>query len=297
MTKTAEAVISGAAMETRRQKTLRRAVSYSGIGIHTGKEVTIRFCPSDKGTGIIFRRTDLPSEPLIPATVEYVRDTERCTTLGIGSAEIHTVEHVLAALASYEVDNLIIELDGPEPPVGDGSSSPFVKMIEQGGVEEQEAQRPVLGLKEPIFLSKGPVHIIGLPADEYRISYTLHYPAVSTIGSQFYSLVIDRDRFKRELSECRTFALYGELKMLMDAGLIKGGSLDNAVVIHEEAIFSKEGLKFPNEMVRHKILDVVGDLALVGFSFRAHIVAICSGHTLNVAFAKKLLNHVTMEKK
>ncbi len=127
------------------------------------------------------------------------------------------------------------------------------------------------------------------------MSYTLHYPTIPSIGSQYHSLEISPKNFKNEISTCRTFALYNELKMLMDAGLIKGGSLDNAVVVHEEAIFSKEGLKFPNEMVRHKILDMIGDLSLIGFTMHAHIISICSGHSSNVAFAKKLLNHITME--
>jgi UDP-3-O-[3-hydroxymyristoyl] N-acetylglucosamine deacetylase len=282
-------------LNTRAQKTLKREVSFSGIGIHTGHLVNLTFCPAEKGTGVVFRREDLPSKPMIPATVEYVQDTSRNTTIGIGNARVHTVEHVLAALYAYEIDNVLIKVDGPEPPVGNGSSDVFIDMIESVGFEEQPASKAILGLKEPIYFSQGSIHIVGIPSDEYKISYTLHYPQVPTIGSQYHSLTITPENFKNEISECRTFALYKELKMLMDAGLIKGGSLDNAVVVHEEAVFSKEGLKFPNEMVRHKILDVVGDLSLVGFALKAHIISICSGHATNVAFAKKLLTHITME--
>lgn len=283
-------------VKTRNQNTLKNEVSFSGIGIHTGHEVNLKFCPAPKGTGIAFQRMDLPAKPIIPATVEYVQDTSRATTIGIGDAKVHTVEHVMAALSASEVDNVIVQVNAPEPPVGDGSSSVFLKMIETAEIEAQSAKKPILKLKQPLFLSKGPIHIVALPADEFKISYTLHYPQSSSIGSQYHSLVVNRENFKNEISTCRTFALYQELKMLMDAGLIKGGSLDNAVVVHEDAVFSKEGLKFSNEMVRHKILDMVGDLALVGFSFHAHIISICSGHATNVALAQKLYNHLTMEK-
>ncbi len=295
MTETAIDCTEKLDVKTRHQNTLKKEVSFTGIGIHTGHQVTLTFCPAEKGAGISFQRIDLPSKPVIPATVEYVQDTSRNTTIGIGNTKVHTIEHVLAALSAYKIDNLVIQVDGPEPPVGNGSSDVFLRLIEEAGLEEQSALKPILGIKEPIYYSKDSIHIVALPADEFKISYTLHYPKIASIGSQYHSVVITPESFKNELSECRTFALYQELKMLMDAGLIKGGSLDNAVVVHEEAIFSKEGLKFPNEMVRHKILDVVGDLSLVGFSINAHIISICSGHASNVAFAKKLLNHITME--
>ncbi len=283
-------------VKARYQNTLKESVSFSGIGIHTGNEVNLKFCPAENGTGIVFQRTDLPSKPIIPATVEYVQDTSRATTIGVGDAKVHTVEHVLAALSASKIDNIIIQVDAPEPPVGDGSSSVFLEMIDSVGIEAQSARKPMLKIKQPVFLSQGSIHMVAIPSDEFRISYTLHYPQIKSIGSQYHSLVVNQENFRNEVSNCRTFALYQELKMLMDAGLIKGGSLDNAVVVHDDAVFSKEGLRFPNEMVRHKILDVVGDLSLVGFSFNAHIISICSGHATNVALAKKLLNEFTMEK-
>lgn len=283
-------------VKARYQNTLKESVSFSGIGIHTGNEVNLKFCPAENGTGIVFQRTDLPSKPIIPATVEYVQDTSRATTIGIGDTKVHTIEHVLAALSASKIDNIIIQVDAPEPPVGDGSSSVFLEMIDSVGIEAQSARKPVLTIKQPVFLSQGNIHMVAIPSDEFRISYTLHYPQIKSIGSQYHSLVVNQENFRNEVSNCRTFALYQELKMLMDAGLIKGGSLDNAVVVHDDAVFSKEGLRFPNEMVRHKILDVVGDLSLVGFSFNAHIISVCSGHTTNVALAKKLLNEFTMEK-
>ncbi len=283
-------------VKTRNQATLKKEVSFSGIGIHTGHEVNLKLCPAEKGTGIAFQRMDLRSKPIIPATVEYVQDTARCTTIGIGDAKVHTIEHVMAALYACGIDNVVVQVDGPEPPVGDGSSSVFMKMIQTAEKEEQTSLRPILKLLEPVYFSQDSIHMVALPADNYQISYTLHYPHIKSIGSQFHSLVVTEESFAKEISTCRTFALYKELKTLMDLGLIKGGSLDNAVVVHDEAIFSKEGLKYPNEMVRHKILDVIGDMALVGFSFEAHIISICSGHTSNVAFAKKMLNHLTMER-
>lgn len=276
-------------MYTRQQRTIKKKVSFSGIGIHTGNKVTMTFCPAPEHSGIAFQRLDLPGQPKIPAALEYVLDTSRSTTIGIGSCMVHTVEHVLAALAAYQIDNLCIQVTEKEPPIGDGSSQPFVKLLEEAGVEEQKAERPIVSLKKPVYYSKGNVHLVALPSDEYRISYTLNYPNTPVIRSQYFSLPVSSTSFKEQVSCCRTFALYEEISHLMDKGLIRGGSLDNAVVIKDDAILSKEGLRYPDEMVRHKILDVIGDLSLVGFPFLAHIIAICSGHETNVAFGKKVL--------
>jgi len=254
------------------------------------------FCPSKEGSGIVFQRMDLPGQPVIPATIEYVQDTSRSTTIGIGTTQVHTIEHVMAALRAYEVDNLRIELSAAEPPVGDGSSTSFVEMILAAGIEEQAARVPIVKIAQPIHWSQGPIHLVALPSEEYRVSYTLHYPQTPALRSQFYSFVVTGEGFKEQIASCRTFALYDEVAFLMDRGLIKGGSLENAVVIKDDVIFSKEGLKFPDEMVRHKILDFIGDLSLVGIPVMAHIIAICSGHPSNVAFAKSLYEHITMEK-
>jgi UDP-3-O-[3-hydroxymyristoyl] N-acetylglucosamine deacetylase len=268
---------------------------FSGIGIHTGKIVTIKFCPAKPSSGISFKRVDLPAQPVIPATVEYVVDTSRSTNLGLGSVRIHTVEHVLAALRAYEIDNLSIEVDNVEPPVGNGSSDVFVDLIEQVGIVEQNASLPIFELKEPVYYAEKDIQIVALPSPNYRISYTLSYPEHSLLKAQFHSLVLTSESFKKELAPCRTFSLYQEISSLMDRGLIKGGSLDNAVVIHEEAVFSKGGLFFPDEMVRHKILDLIGDLSLVGLPFHAHIIAIRSGHATNFRFSKNLLKSLTKE--
>ncbi len=279
----------------RKQRTLNDYSSFSGIGIHTGKEVGLRFCPAKEGTGIIFKRIDLPGQPIIPATVEYVQDTSRSTTIGIKEMRVHTVEHVLSAIKAYNIDNLCIEISSIEPPVGNGSSDVFVEMIEKVGVREQEQVAPVVKIQQPVYWSEGDIHLVALPYEGYRVSYTLSYPGSQFLRSQFHSVLINEDNFKKEIAPCRTFSLYKEISALMDRGLIKGGSLDNAVVIKDDVILSKGGLFFPDEMARHKILDLIGDLSLIGFDFYAHIIAIRSGHASNFAFARKLLNHITME--
>lgn len=274
----------------RKQKTLKEPVSFSGIGVHTGCSVTLSFLPAKEGTGLVFERTDLPGRPQVPAHVEYVLDTARSTNIGIGSVRINTVEHVLAALYAFGIDNAIIQVSAGETPIGDGSSWPFVKMVEEAGVVEQEGQKPVFILEKPLYYSAGDIHLVALPAEEYRISYTLHYPKSEALKTQYTTHAITAQSFKNDIAACRTFALYDEISHLMDRGLIRGGSLENAVVIKDDVIFSKEGLKFPDEMARHKVLDIVGDLALVGFPFLAHIVAVKSGHQANTAFAKVIYN-------
>ncbi|MCP5469667.1 MAG: UDP-3-O-acyl-N-acetylglucosamine deacetylase [Chlamydiales bacterium] len=276
-------------MQERKQRTLKKEVSFAGIGIHKGKKVSMRFVPAAPHTGIVFQRMDCPGSPKIPASVEYVQETQRSTTIGVGNCSVQTVEHVLAPLHAYHIDNLIIQLSDMEPPVGDGSSNPFLAMIEEAGIEEQEASCPVFELKEPIYFSEGKSHLVALPSDEFKISYTLHYPQVPIISSQYFSTVVNAQTFKEELSCCRTFALYEEIAYLMERGLIRGGSLENAVVIKDNAVISKEGLRYPDELVRHKVLDLVGDLQLVRFSFKAHVIAVCSGHYANVQLGKLLV--------
>ena len=279
-------------MESRKQRTLKRPVSFAGIGIHKGKKVSMRFVPAPPHSGICFQRVDQPGQPKIPATIEYVKQTDRSTTIGVGDCVVHTVEHVLAPLHANQIDNLIIEVSDMEPPVGDGSSLPFLSMIREAGIEEQEATVSVMKLNEPLHYSKGRTHIIALPSDNFHISYTLHYPSVPIIQCQYISLSIDAASFAKELAPCRTFALYEEIAFLMERGLIRGGSLENGVVIKDDVVISKEGLRFPDEMVRHKVLDLVGDLMLVGFPFKAHIVAICSGHETNVELGRLLMDSI-----
>src|ERR1700722_14975768 len=228
-------------VDCRKQRTLKRDVCFAGIGIHTGEIVNVRFCPAEEGKGIVFQRIDLQERPVIPATIEYVCDTLRCTTLGIGSVRVHTVEHVMAALAAYQIDNLVIEIDGIEPPVGNGSSDVFIQMIEDAGVKEQSGIVPAVKIHEPVYWSEGDIHLVALPYDGYRISYTLNYPESPVLRSQFHSVAINGDSFKQEIASCRTFSRYEEVSALMDRGLIKGGSLANAVIIKDDIVFSKGG--------------------------------------------------------
>lgn len=281
---------------SRKQRTLQRTIAIAGLGVHTGEEVTMKFCPAPEGTGIIFRRMDLPGQPYVPATISSVCDTSRSTTIGVGNARIHTVEHVLAALKAFDIDNLHIEVSNLEPPIGNGSSDTFVGMIQKAGIEEQDDKVSIVKITQPIYWSDGEIHLVALPYDEYRISYTLNYPDSKVLQAQFHSALINSENFCRDIAPCRTFSRYEEVAALMDRGLIKGGSLDNAVIIKGDVVFSKDGLFFPDEMARHKVLDLIGDLSLVGVPFHAHIIAIRSGHASNHQLAKKISQHIMSEK-
>jgi UDP-3-O-[3-hydroxymyristoyl] N-acetylglucosamine deacetylase len=281
---------------TRKQRTLCKPVSFSGLGVHTGERVTMRFCPSEANAGISFKRTDLPNQPTIPANLNYVFDTQRSTNIGVGNARVHTVEHVLAAIRAYDIDNLLIEVSNMEPPIGDGSSNAFVQMIEDAGIREQSSDITIRTLARPLHWSDGSIHLVALPYEGYRISYTLNYPESPILRAQYYSNEVTSDTFRTQIAPCRTFSLYEEVSMLMDRGLIKGGSLNNAVVIKGDVIFSKEGLRFPEEMARHKVLDAIGDLSLVGIPFDAHIIAIRSGHASNFQLSKLIYNHIATER-
>jgi UDP-3-O-[3-hydroxymyristoyl] N-acetylglucosamine deacetylase len=277
----------------RAQRTLKKEVSFSGIGLHSGKEVTCHFLPAKEDTGIVFQRIDLPGKPLIAATIENVCETTRSTTIGKGKVIVQTVEHLLAALYACNVDNVCIQITAGEVPISDGSSIEFVKLIEEAEVVEQQSFINVKKINAPVVFSKGETHLVAIPSDEFSISCTLHYPKSPLISSQYFSLKITEESFKQELAPCRTFALYDEIALLKEKGLIQGGSLENGIVIKGAEILCKGGLRFSDEPVRHKILDLVGDIALVGFHFNAHIIAIRSGHAANVGLGKEIVNNIT----
>lgn len=274
------------------QKTLKKDIAFSGKALFTGCDVVVRLCPGPIDQGILFKRIDLPDSPVIPAKIENVKDAIRCTMLEKEGASVQTVEHLLAAIRGAEIDNLTIEISGPEVPIFDGSALEFVQMIRQAGVLDQTAEKPITTLSSPISWSNGDMHLIALPAEEYRISYTLHYPESPYLRSQYYSITLDCEKFEQEIAPCRTFTLYEDVAPLIENGVLKGGGLENGVVIKGTKVMNPEGVRFPDEMVRHKILDVIGDLSLVGFPFLAHIVAIRSGHAANHAFAHQLVNHM-----
>ena len=271
----------------RQQQTIKRSVSYTGIGLHTGEIVTLSFHPAKPDSGVILRRVDLPNSPVIPATVDYVTATDRNTTLGSDGVKIFTVEHVLAAVAALQVDNLVIELDNIEPPIANGSSDLFCELLLDAQVVEQGVAVEVRKLETPLYYSEGEIQLIALPSDRYRLTYVLSYPSVPYLESQFYTSEITPEKFVSEIAPCRSFGLMSEITPLLSRGLIKGCSLSNAVVVDGDVVFSKDGLFFPNEMARHKVLDMVGDLSLVGFPFCAHVIGIRSGHATHrhLAFA------------
>jgi UDP-3-O-[3-hydroxymyristoyl] N-acetylglucosamine deacetylase len=272
-----------------KQTTLRHPAAFSGVGLFTGEPSSIRLLPAAANTGFVFQRADLPGKPEIPAHLDYIRQTPRCTLLSKGEASVQLVEHLLSALRGMGLDNARIEVMGPEIPAGDGSASEFVRLIQEAGVAHLDTPRNVYKIHEPIFWSEGDIHLVGLPAPDFRISYTLHYPQSPLIRSQYFSCVLTPEFYQSQLASCRTFALYEEIAPFIQKGLIKGGGLENALVIQGERVLNQGGVRFPDEMVRHKVLDLIGDLALIGTAIEGHILAVRSGHASNALFAKALL--------
>ncbi len=271
----------------RKQGTVAKEVTLSGIGVHTGNKTELRLMPAEPGTGIRFVRGDLPGKPYVDAHVSNVVGVLRGTTIGVDGVNVHTVEHVLAPLACFGITNAIIELDSNEPPVGDGSSRELVVKLKEAGVKQQDAFIDVFEPKEIIYLTEGDIILIVLPYDGFKISYTLSFNHPK-LDAQYLSLDINREIFVNEIAPSRTFCFYREVEKLMNQGLIKGGSLDNAVVIGDEGIFSKEELRYKNEFVRHKMLDLIGDTYLLGVPLKCHIVATKSGHSTNLKLTQAL---------
>ena len=278
-----------------KQRTIAKAVSCSGIGIHTGMHATVNFRPAEENTGVVFVRTDMENQPRIPARVEHVTSVNRGTTITNDGARVYTVEHVLAAVAGLGIDNLIIELDGIEAPAGDGSSQVFVKALEGAGFVEQEACKKIAVLTEPLTYEDGGVHFLLLPNDKLKISFHIEYPN-PIVGCQFDSIEINPESFRKHIANARTFAFLEDVEDLKKAGLIKGGSLENAVVIDKDRILNKDPLRSPKELVRHKILDLLGDVFLLGMPIQAHIIASKSGHPSNVALVRKLREHLAHQR-
>ena len=273
-------------MSEPKQQTLARAAELKGTGIHTGEPAGVRFLPAPVDSGIRFRRTDLESGPEIPAALDHVGDTTLGTTLEVDGVEARTVEHVLSAVGALEIDNLVIEMSGPEVPIMDGSFRPFVDALREAGIEEQDATARVWELSKPLSLD-GPNggHYVAAPADDLRISATIEFDH-PRIRRQFASFNID-GTFADELAPARTFGFLRDKEALQAQGLARGATLDNTVVLDEEEVTSGT-LRFEDEFVRHKIGDVVGDLAVLGGRVRAHIVAERPSHAGNVALAKAI---------
>jgi len=281
----------------RTQNTISKEVTYSGIGLHTGEKVDLKFRPAPPDTGIIFIRTDLPDKLAVPATIDNVIGVFRGTSIGMGAVKIHTIEHVLSALAGLEIDNAYVELNASEPPAGDGSSLPFVETLQKAKKVSQNTPKPIIELKEPIMLSDVNVseayvrHIIALPSETLKVSFTIDYvhPA---IGTQFAEYELNQRVFLREIMMARTFGFLDEKEKLQKRGLALGANLESAIVIGPNGVMN-ESLRFKDEFVRHKILDLIGDLFLLQADFKAHIIAIKSGHALNIELARRLKKYIS----
>ena len=273
------------------QQTLNRPASFSGIGLHSGNRVNMTILPAPANSGVRFRRVDLDGKPEIEARIENVSETTRSTTLAKGNVKIHTVEHVLAALAGYGIDNAIIELDANEPPIADGSSREFCKIIQAAGIVAQPEKREFFAPTEPIELRVGETMMTIFPDENFKITCT----SADKGGrfTQFYSTEVTPKTWEKELAHARTFCFYEEIEHLIKNNLIKGGSLANAIVIREDAVLTTEPLRYPEEFVRHKMLDIVGDLSLLGRPIRGHVIAVRPGHAGNCELARKILEQVS----
>jgi UDP-3-O-[3-hydroxymyristoyl] N-acetylglucosamine deacetylase/3-hydroxyacyl-[acyl-carrier-protein] dehydratase len=302
------------------QRTLKGAVTLPGVGLHTGKEVNMTLKPANPGYGIRFQRVDLPEKPIVKADVDYVVDTSRGTTIEHNGARVSTIEHTLAALVGAGVDNILIELDGPEVPILDGSAREIVDAIESVGIQEQEAKRIVYSIDQNIhyYDPVKNVDMLAVPSRDYQITTLIDFNS-PVLGTQHATLK-HISEFRQEIAPCRTFCFLHELEYLLDHDLIKGGDLSNAIVVvdkvvsneelsHLAKVFNKQKIEvknegilnnvqlhFTNEPARHKLLDVVGDLALVGNSIKAHIIASRPGHATNVEFARKIKQYIKRNK-
>jgi UDP-3-O-[3-hydroxymyristoyl] N-acetylglucosamine deacetylase/3-hydroxyacyl-[acyl-carrier-protein] dehydratase len=272
------------------QQTLKQSTTFSGIGLHSGNKVTMTLHPAAPNTGFRFRRVDLEGRPEVEARAENVTDTQRSTTLGRGPVRIHTVEHVLAALVGAGIHNAVIELDANEPPIADGSAREFARIIREAGIVAQPETIQPFKVTTPIELTVGESQMAVFPHQGFKVSCTS-----SDRGgrfTQYFSLEITPETWERELSHARTFCFYEEIEFLIRNGLIKGGSLENAIVIRDDAVLTNEPLRYREEFVRHKILDIVGDLALVGRPLDAHIIATRPSHQANTELAKALVAQI-----
>ena len=304
-----------------KQRTIANEVTLTGVGLHTGEKVTMKFVPATENHGFAFKRVDLEGEPIIEADANYVVNTQRGTNLEKRGVKIQTSEHVLAALVGMEIDNVLIELDAPEPPIMDGSSKFFVEAIEKAGIVEQEAEREEYVVKEVITYKDeaSGSDITLIPAEDYKITTMVDF-GTKVLGTQNATLEKISD-FKNEIADARTFSFLHELEMLLENGLIKGGDLNNAIVYVDKEIsastmkklekaFNKKKLSVkpngildnltlhqPNEAARHKLLDVIGDLALAGTRIKGKVIANKPGHYVNTQFAKKLSKIIKLEKR
>jgi UDP-3-O-[3-hydroxymyristoyl] N-acetylglucosamine deacetylase / 3-hydroxyacyl-[acyl-carrier-protein] dehydratase len=268
------------------QQTLNRPASYSGVGLHSGNRVTMTFLPAPPNSGIRFRRVDLEGKPEIEARVENVVENNRSTTLAKGNTRIHTVEHVMATFAGYAIDNAVVELDANEPPIADGSAREYCRMVQAAGIVAQDERRETYAITAPIELEMGETVMTLFPDELFKISCT----SSDKEGrfTQFYSVEVSPKTWERDLAHARTFCFFEEIEYLIKNGLIRGGSLENAVVIRDDAVLTTEPLRYMDEFVRHKVLDIMGDLSLLGRPIHGHLVAVKPSHAANCELVRRI---------
>lgn len=271
------------------QRTLQLRAGIEGVGLHSGQTVRLSLHPAPVDTGIVFVRTDLAHPVEIPARADYVIDTTLNTTLGRGNARVGTVEHLMAALYGLGVDNARIEVDGPEVPILDGSAALWVALVEQAGIRAQKARRKVMVVRKPVVISDGDKEVRLMPAPSFSIHCEIDFQH-PLITDQKFGLEVSARSFMKEIASARTFGFVHEVDYLRSRGLALGGSLDNAIVVDDFHILNPEGLRFPDEFVRHKILDAIGDLSLVGLPIAGQLFARKTGHALNLKLSKRLLS-------
>jgi UDP-3-O-[3-hydroxymyristoyl] N-acetylglucosamine deacetylase/3-hydroxyacyl-[acyl-carrier-protein] dehydratase len=271
------------------QKTIKKPIELSGVGLHTGVKVNLKFKPAPLNTGINFIRVDAKDSPMIKASILNVLDQDkspRRTSIGNGSVEIHTIEHLMAALWATGVDNLLVEINGPELPGLDGSARDFIDALKRAGLENQGVQKKVYQVRSPIWVEQDEAMLMVLPDKNFRVSYTLNYEH-PMLKAQYISFIIDEDTFEKEIALSRTFCLEREATDLKQQGLGKGANYDNTVVVGKEGVIDNK-LRFEDEFARHKILDLLGDLYLLGHPIKGHIIAVRSGHPLNMRLVNKI---------
>ncbi len=273
-----------------RQRTISKPVGFSGIGVHSGKKVNLTIKPAPVNHGIKFVRTDLTDKPSVSAHFNMVVDTSLATVIGYDGFIVSTIEHLMASFAGFSIDNAIVELDAYELPIMDGSAGPFISYIKTAGIEEQPGPRYFFVVKEPIELKEDGKFVAIYPASKFKITCTIYY-AHPLIREQSYSIDVSDQVFEKEICRARTFGFLQEIEYLKKYGFARGGSLDNVIVLDEKDILNKDGLRFPDEFVRHKILDCIGDFSLLGIPILGHVIVNKSGHSFNHAFLKKFFEN------
>ena len=273
-----------------RQRTLKSLVSATGVGLHTGRKVRLTLRPAQPDTGVVFRRTDLPGAPDIPARADLVGETRLCSCLVSGETKIYTIEHLMSALSGLGVDHLYVDLDGPEVPIMDGSAAPFALLIQQAGIEEQGAPKRFLRVKKRIEAKDGDKWAVLEPYEGFKLSFSIVYkhPVIAKSNTEL-SVDFATTSYLKEVARARTYGFMHDVEDLRDVGLALGGGLENAVVLDEHRVLNAEGLRFGDEFIRHKILDAIGDLYVLGRPLLAAFSAHKSGHTLNNALVRELL--------